>query len=422
MALILLAAACSSEPEPGATVAEDQAPATQPIIGAPGTDIRVPWHGADGNRVAAGVGAVTESEPVDVSIGGRITWLVGGVLDDGPVWVAVTEDGEVRMISVAASGEPTVSNLPRAPGVGPPALLVQEGSANPVFAVPGGAPPSAPGLSGQWALAVDEGGTVLIDGGTEFAVAALPDARFVFDGGGRALVLSGASDRYPHGVLGDPIEATTISLIDLDQGTVKQIVEIAEGEVIEGTSPIWADLDGDGAREVIVTVSTPSDGARIVAFDEAGAVVAESDPIGRGGRWRHQIAVAPLGPEGELELVDVLTPHIGGVVEFFRISGDRLEIVASLGGFTSHFIRSRNLSLAVVADADGDGSPEVVLAAQDRRSLAGIVHTGAGARVAWTAPLDGELSSNLSAVTLADGTLALAAGRSDGTVRIWMSS
>jgi hypothetical protein len=132
--------------------------------------------------------------------------------------------------------------------------------------------------------------------------------------------------------------------------------------------------------------------------------------------------VAPIGPGGELELVDVLTPHIGGVVEFFRISGDRLEVVASLGGFTSHFIRSRNLSLPVVADADGDGRLEVVLATQDRSSLAGIVRTVDGAEVAWTVRLGGELSSNLSAVELGDGRLALAAGRADGTVRIWMPS
>ena len=59
-------------------------------------------------------------------------------------------------------------------------------------------------------------------------------------------------------------------------------------------------------------------------FDDDGHLVAEGPTIGQGYRGRHQIAVAPFGPNGELELVDVLTPHLGGIVEFYQLEEKKL--------------------------------------------------------------------------------------------------
>ena len=47
------------------------------------------------------------------------------------------------------------------------------------------------------------------------------------------------------------------------------------------------------------------------AYDEDGLhVVAESDPTGADFRWLHQISVAPLGPNGEIEIAVVKTLYI----------------------------------------------------------------------------------------------------------------
>ena len=75
---------------------------------------------------------------------------------------------------------------------------------------------------------------------------------------------------------------------------------------------------------------------------------------------------------------------------------------------------------AVAGDFDGDGQPEIVLPSQDRSRIAGIANTATGAEVVWELSLDGTLVTNLAAINTANG-LALAAGRSDGTVRLWLS-
>ncbi|MDH5507856.1 MAG: hypothetical protein OEZ02_11610, partial [Anaerolineae bacterium] len=184
--------------------------------------------------------------------------------------------------------------------------------------------------------------------------------------------------------------------------------------------PIWTDLTGDGAREIIVTLSDGSQGAQIVVFDENGDQIANGSPIGKGYRWRHQIAAAPFGPLGELELVDVLTPHIGGIVEFFQMVDGALLPSAQTGGFTSHTIHSRNLDMAAVGDFDGDGLIEVLLPSQDLSMLGGIHRNENGAETAWEIPVGGKLNTNLAVIQFANGTLAIGVGVQEGRLRIWL--
>ncbi|UCG24977.1 MAG: hypothetical protein JSW55_03000, partial [Chloroflexota bacterium] len=276
---------------------------------------------------------------------------------------------------------------------------------------------------GQAAMTPDGVLTVLDGQGKLLATAEsrpLADARLLTDEAGRLLFLSEPTTRYDHGIAGDDIEAAAVTLFDLKAaGGGELIIPIPGPAVIEGVMPLWADLNDDGRREIVVTQSDAQNGAQIVAYDESGEHVAAGPAIGRGYRWRHQLAVAPFGPDGETELVDVLTPHIGGVVEFYQMMGDQLQIVAEVPGFTSHVIGSRNLDMALAGDVDGDGRIELLLPNQARTELGAIRRTSDGAEVAWKAPIDGVLSSNLAAVTLADGSMIVGAGRDDGTLRLW---
>jgi hypothetical protein len=253
------------------------------------------------------------------------------------------------------------------------------------------------------------------------AVNALPDARILVDESERLLLLTDATTRYGHGVLGDALEAASITLVETrPTPRVVLTIPIPEPTVVEGIAPIWVDLTGDGTREIIVTLSNSAQGAQVVVFNEAGTQVAAGPAIGRGSRWRHQLAVAPFGPEGELELVDVLTPHLGGVVEFYQLEGDTLRIVAKVPGYTSHIIGTRNLDMAAASDFDGDGRVELLLPNQVRTELGAIRRTADGAEVAWTVPAGGGMvSTNLAVVSFADGHLAVGLGREDGVLRLW---
>ena len=310
-------------------------------------------------------------------------------------------------------------------GAGPPLLYADNRNLVLVQSPEGSWQHSPPTYVGTPANVVSANlGDLVLDPGSGGLDLDIPsDARILTDEQGRLLVLTGATDRYPHGVVGDRIEASGFALLDSTFDESSMVTAHVESDsVIEGISPIWADIDGDGDREIIVTVSNDQVGAGIVAYDESGEVVARGPIIGSGGRWRHQIAVAPFGPNGEIEIVDVLTPHIGGIVEFFQLQGDELVLNASLPGYTSHRIGSRNLDMAAAVDFDGDGNVELLVADQNNTRLAAIRHTTNGAEEVWSIPLPARLATNLGVVITASGKIEVAVGLENGDILIWRAS
>ncbi|MEM7091943.1 MAG: hypothetical protein AAF567_02980 [Actinomycetota bacterium] len=226
------------------------------------------------------------------------------------------------------------------------------------------------------------------------------------------VALTGPTDRYGHGVLGDRIEATGFELVDRCTGSTTT-VELSDPDVIEGITALAGDADGDGVHEILVTISNASVGARLALYSLTGDLLAESTPIGRGNRWRNQLAIAPVGPTGEIEVIDVRTPHIGGTVEFFRLVDERLELVAaSTSDYTTHSIGSRNLDMGIVADVNDDGQLDVIVPTSRRNELVAMTRVEDGVEVLERRSLDGSIVTNL-AVDPDTGALALGTGRGD---------
>ena len=380
----------------------------------------------DGNRLTSGYIDLLNSEPVEILLAGVPVWVVGVPDSRGnPVWVAALEDGRLQGFA-NKDGAYEAIELPAdaLPAGMPPAISYQEGEVVILNSLAANlAEFTHPILTPSRHLAyINDAGAMSIQAGEETAeinVDAMKDGRLLSNGEGNLLLLSAPTSIYEHAVLGDGIEAKSVTMLT-EKGDFVDRLSVFSESVIEGIAPIWADVDGDGAREVIVTLSNRREGAQLAVFSESGALIAQSDSIGTGFRWRHQIAAAAFGSNGEMEIVDVLTPHLGGVVEFFRLEGEKLVKTAELPGFTSHVIGSRNLDMAFAGDLDADGQIELVLPRQDLSSLGVLERTADGAAVAGEIALAGRLASNLAAVTLPGGGLAVAAGLESGVLWVWL--
>jgi hypothetical protein len=402
--LVLAAGACGT-PD-GSAIAVDPDPPLTAETAAAAVSVQPP----SGDRRVTGRGDITRVPPIEIDAGAGALWVVATATDEGLIVVATLEDGSTVEFAVTESGGSDPVPLGGAV-TGPP--VVSFGLDETTLIAPDPDAPAPPlVIDGVvWWTASDGS---LHRGDEALGLVGLPDGRFVVAADGSIAVLTDPTTRYPHGVLGDDIEAGSITILEPD-GSVRSVIDV-EG-VVEGISPLWADLDGHGDDELVVTVSDAVDGARIVVFDTDGVIVASGEPIGTGNRWRHQIGTV-RDPFGARAIVVVKTPHIGGIAEYWRLRQDRLELITSRAGITSHRLGSRNLDLAVIVDADGDDVEELVAPTGDLQELVGLFLTEDGVGESWRVSLPAPLASNLHAITDDDGAW-LVAGLADGRLLVW---
>lgn len=418
LSLLLTSAARAQEPAEGTAQAPDA------------VSFAYTYQQPDGNRSVAGQGSVPDVEPLEIAVDGLPLWLLGAPLDTGSIWVAILDDGRTQAFrAVNREAVPVDISPEQLPPGMPPVLQVQDGVPS-LLALPS---PDASPLTHPVVLSPADGRLAFVDGNGDLVIQdnegemarlevdALPDARLLVDEQQRILLLTSPTTRYDHGVLGDDLEAGSVTVVATRPEPVVVLrIDLVGDDVVEGIAPVWTDLSGDGKREIILTVSNAEKGSQAVVFNEDGTPLAGGPFVGQAKRWRHVVAVGRLGPEDELELVDVLTPHIGGVAEFYRLAGPRLEIVAELPGFRSHPEGSRNLDGAAIGEFDGDGRLELLSADESRRNLVAVQHTADGAELRWTVPVGGLLLTNLATVTFPDGSLAVGAGHNERAIRLWL--
>ena len=431
LACALLLPGCSEEPEkapveasPGRDPGAGSEPARPTRPAATEDTFYGFTHGqATGNRVVAGVGRLPDAAPVDVDLSGTPVWVAGAPLDEDTAWVVTYNDGRVDAFRLdGGSGEivPWLTAPDRLQDGAPPALEVA-GEHLGLVTLEGVSPLTHAVRTNVGLLGVAPDGRLVSDADTDPPVSALADARIVESEDGALAVLSDPTTRYAHGVLGDEFEAGSIGVLEAGRGgySVKGYVRPESGGVFEAVAPLWFRPDGD--ELLAVTESTEREGSRISVYSPDGGLVAAGPFVGEPQSWRHLLAAGPFGPNGEVEIASVRTPHVGGPVEFYRLdrAGGELEIVASGGEYLSHTIYSRNLDAASAGDLDGDGSWELLVPTPSYTALEAVRHTNGGVEPAWRLPLDGTLATNLASTTDARGRAALAAGTAEGTLRIW---
>lgn len=248
---------------------------------------------------------------------------------------------------------------------------------------------------------------------------ALPDG-LPARGGTFTAWLIDPTTRYGHGVLGDAVEAGGLGVVLADGRRLDYRLD-AES-VFEDLRPRLADLDGDGAEEIIVVRSYLDRGAALAVFAvRGGALVhlAETPPIGRSSRWLNPLGVGDFDGDGRPEVAYVETPHIGGTLRIWSLDAGRLVQDGSDRGYSNHTIGSRALGLSAILDLDGDGSDDLMIPSASRRALRLVSFAGGrfrelgalshGSPIASDfarADLDGNGRTDI-AYNLADGTLVM---------------
>lgn len=371
-----------------------------------------------GNRVLEGSGSIHDADPVTVETGARPLWLVALPGETGSLWTVVDMLGDAATYRVE-DGEATevASHSPLPAGAPPLSYSTDDG---PSLIRGGGATANRthPVVTEAGILSIAGDGDLVLRGesGTRrFSIAAPRDGRIVHVAGSEYAVLGDVTTRYNHGALGNQREGSSLVVFDASEPAVTVRTQVGPPEVFEGLAPIAADLDGDGDRELIVTVADSENGARMAVYDRAGRRQASGPIYGPG--WRHQLAVAPFGGRGP-ELAVTRKPHVDHVVEFYRLDGDSLSVAAEYPNVQTHTYGSYNADQALAGDFDGDGTVELLVPAVGQDVLFGVERTGEEASTDWQFSLDRSLTSNLAGVTLPDGRIAVGAGTDSG-VSIW---
>lgn len=202
------------------------------------------------------------------------------------------------------------------------------------------------------------------------------------------------SARYPHGILGDTVEPREFRVHGGPERYLRRF-PAPVGTVFETRFGVWGDSDGDGRDELLLTESSERFGARFAVYELQGGRRAVGPANGRGYRWKHLLGTASTGPGGATEIIGVSTPHIGGVLEFYRDEGERLVLQHSRPGFSSHRISSANLAMAALGDFNADGRADVLLPTRRRDSLRVIQRSESGSREVARLDLAAPVTSNL---------------------------
>lgn len=386
-----------------------------------------PANSANGNHYVEGTARFGEWDPIEIHLPQEAPWIAGVTIEGGSLWAVVLADGTV--LGVKARGD-AQEQSPLAEGgpAGTPVALQAAGGRGTLLRseLPEVSSYTHPLQLPSGAVAGNRANGTLLFGSSSrvisLAANALPDARPLLYSGDQVLLATDPTDEYRHGVLGDAIEAGAMTLIEVSEPpTVVRRIRAPEGAVFEMIAPLLGDLDGDGLPDIVATSSDGESGARYLVYNGQGEQIGESEPIGRPQRWRHAIAVAPFGADGGLELAGVLTPHLGRVVEFHRLVGDRLVPTASVAGYSSHRLGSRNLDQSVAGDFDADGEVELLVPDAGMSKLAAIQRGHGGtAQEEWSLNLNGTLYSNLAVTCHDRGGLGLAVAVEGGRLKLWL--
>ena len=253
---------------------------------------------------------------------------------------------------------------------------------------------------------------------------ALPDAEIATSMNGLTAWLSDPTTRYAHAVLGDDIEAGSLS-VRYSDGSVKKLV-LHEDEVFEDRYPRFYDINGDDRDEILVVRSSQFGGAALVVVDPGSAdgdgseIIAAADEIGLANRWLNPLGAADVDGDGRTELLVVVMPHLLGLLGVYEMKDTTLVPEQGQPGFSNHGYGSYELALSALADMDGDGISDAILPDARRRELRVVRFTRGAPEVIARYPAGGSIEHRVLTYDLdGDGALEVITATSKDHIVVW---
>jgi len=178
----------------------------------------------------------------------------------------------------------------------------------------------------------------------------------------KAAWLTGSTDRYRHGILGDDIEASGLAVID--NSGKRYNLELDHDSVFEDRKVRIVDLDNDGQEELIVVRSYVNSGGALAVYgirNNKLIQLAETPSIGLRNRWLNPAVVADIDNDGELEISYVETPHIGGTLHVLALRNNQLIYKYKSKPTSNHGIGSRIQEMSAAVDWNNDGFVDIAV-------------------------------------------------------------
>lgn len=194
--------------------------------------------------------------------------------------------------------------------------------------------------------------------------------------------LSGATDRYPHDVLGGipgwtDLTVTARACRACRHGSESGTIRLDPPLVFEDAAPRLWDVTGDGRPEVVVVESHETLGARLAVWawrdstDTAEGLrrIATTPHIGTRFRWLAPAGIGDFAGDGTPVIAYVDRPHLAQEVVFVRLQGDRLTEIARAPGYSNHRIGETAIA---GASRTCDGRAEVIVPRSDAPRLSAL--------------------------------------------------
>lgn len=184
------------------------------------------------------------------------------------------------------------------------------------------------------------------------------------------VTLVGQTREYRHFVLGRDHEAKGF-VADMADGR-RVAFALPDGLVFEDRIPRLADMNGDGADEIILVMSSVTQGASLAIFEiiENGArKLAQTPHIGLANRWLNPAGIADFDGDGNLDIALVQMPHLVKRLEVWSLKRGELLRTFSEDNVSNHRGGSQYQGLSAQVDMNQDGILDLIIPDGSRRTL-----------------------------------------------------